>query len=602
MDKFFVNVDFEGNFLTVLVLEYKKNEYQRLKRLLCDLTLSNKHELCIQDKPGCFGIDLKCRAEKTLITDDEIGKWYSDYQGLVKKMSVGLLSTWKGPVESINYVIHVERAKALGYFNRQREQEKEFISWLDFIHIEKIQNHARYFFYKVCLYELIESAMNIEVDHQYESPSLDNDDRRLVDCWRQDIKDGQADEDGRRLLSARSAEKVAVSFYRSYCKTVEDISITQVRHDDNEQKWCSHDLLVDGAKVDVKNTRSSGAGWFSGFKIQNKYERADYRDTCILGVLSPLRSNDGGDGNNTIQVLGETSPAARHALEEVFGDDKDIINISGFFGGMGYREFRGRSFSPWLLDYPGYVYRVRDERLQALRDFYTSHKLELAPVLREAMDSLEYGRNGTEIMSACLASGIMSDLLKQHPDLNKSWTGDFLTILAKRISQHGLSMPVLFLTLLIHFLRMVRKPGAGFRPVDYERYLFYEPDRYDNPLGIHDPLVIISLLLNVLQTLWDSPDSDLGGFTSFELRSGAVLRGRCGNEDDWTTLLAYCGECKNSPLVLGENDTCDKCGKLICEARERDGGVSLCFYCDPGCNSLREKRRQDYVYKYSSRK
>ena len=108
--------------------------------------------------------------------------------------------------------------------------------------------------------------MNPDVKAQYSLPTLTESDIQLVIMWNPPIHnnlDGQSiiENCGQdwalgRLLSARSAEKVAAEFYGNYGKTVRDISITQT--DEKPQSdWRIYDLDVDGLSVDVRNTRES---------------------------------------------------------------------------------------------------------------------------------------------------------------------------------------------------------------------------------------------------------------------------------------------------------------------------------------------------------
>jgi len=58
-----------------------------------------------------------------------------------------------------------------------------------------------------------------------------------------------------RLLSARIAEKAAITFYSRMGYDVNDISIHQL--DNGCREWKNYDLIVDTAYVDVKNVRPS---------------------------------------------------------------------------------------------------------------------------------------------------------------------------------------------------------------------------------------------------------------------------------------------------------------------------------------------------------
>ena len=83
-------------------------------------------------------------------------------------------------------------------------------------------------------------ALTLPVKAEYSLPSLNESDIQLVREWshpKHNNLDSQSiienygtNRELGRLLSARSAEKVAAEFYRNYGKALRDISITQIVH------------------------------------------------------------------------------------------------------------------------------------------------------------------------------------------------------------------------------------------------------------------------------------------------------------------------------------------------------------------------------------
>ena len=109
-------------------------------------------------------------------------------------------------------------------------------------------------------------AMNPNVETCYPLPKLDDRDMHLVEKWHHLsrnsldrlslIKAESKDWELGRLLSARSAEKVAADFYQHYGKKVKDISIKQIDKN-SKSEWEKYDLEVGNIPIDVKNSRRS---------------------------------------------------------------------------------------------------------------------------------------------------------------------------------------------------------------------------------------------------------------------------------------------------------------------------------------------------------
>ncbi len=141
-------------------------------------------------------------------------------------------------------------------------------------------------------------AMNPNVEICYPLPKLDDCDMQLVEKWHHLprnsldrlslIKAENRDRELGRLLSARSAEKVAADFYRHYGKKVKDISITQI-DENSKSDWINYDLDVDGMSIDVKNSRKSqkSEDRYTEHYIQKGFKRnKENQEVKIAGVLS----------------------------------------------------------------------------------------------------------------------------------------------------------------------------------------------------------------------------------------------------------------------------------------------------------------------------
>ena len=420
-------------------------------------------------------------------------------------------------------------------------------------------------------FDLSEQAMNPDVKTRYPLPNLDDSDLQLVGEWcrpsRSDLhrtsliaarsrKDKELD----RLLSARSAEKVAADFYRHYRKNVADISITQI--DENRtSEWKKFDLYVDDFSVDVKNSRhnENSPDRYTEHYIQKKFRHnAEYQNVTIAGIFSPylwtyelLDEPESYHEYREIQFLGETTWKKLQKLKREFKDSVDFERA----------DPTGISLlPPWVFDYPEYAYAERNEARKELKNFPNLDLLKGAP--------FEF-----DLIPVSIAAGIHPTEILGNKVLEE-WEQGFLAQLRNQIEKYGLSLPFLFLTILTHFLNMAHSPktSSDFEPDRYRKFLFYKGT--DKPLGIYDPLKTIDALIKALSTLWTAEDRLIRQFRMFRLISFNILRGKPeSNEDSWSTLIAYCGVCGKNPLVLGESKHCEY-RRLICPA---------CGFCCPTC-------------------
>ena len=424
-------------------------------------------------------------------------------------------------------------------------------------------------------------AMNPKVMAQHSLPSLTESDINLVNMWCRPIYnnlDGQSilenhgkDWELGRLLSARSAEKVAAEFYGNYGKTVMDISITQTEEKDSSD-WRLYDLDVDGLPVDVKNSREAqkSKNRYSEYCIpQFKRDRTN-QEVAIAGVFSPylwpheMLEPTEYSKDSKVLFLGETTRTKLETLR------KEFISLVKFQSEKPELEV---FLPPWVFEYPDYVYTERNKALNDFKDFSKIEESTNTPI-------------GRSFVPVGIAS--RTDLTRiLNQDALNYWERVFLCQLCDRIEQFGLSLPFVFLTVLAHFLDMAAssKADSNFDPNGYRRFLFCEET--DKPLGIYDPLKTIDALITALNTLWTAENGLIRKFQVFKLRSFNILQGKSDSNDSlWTTLIAYCGghlksdgsACGKNPLVLGESELCDH-RRLICPEPE-------CRYCCESCKSV----------------
>ena len=435
---------------------------------------------------------------------------------------------------------------------------------------------------------LSEKAMNPNVRAHFPLPELDEYDVQLVGEWctllnnldRSSLielikTDSKAKWESGRLLSARSAEKIARDFYQNnYGKEVTDVSITQI--DKNKKiDWRKYDLDVEGLHVDVKNSRRSqkSKDRYTEHCIPQFKRSRENQNVTISGVLSPyiwpldlLDKPKERHEDAEIIFLGETDIEKQSILKCEFNDLVDFV---------GPNPANKYFLPPWVFDYPECVYKKQNKALKELKDFTNLASLK-----------------GVEFKFNLIPVGIAADIdlteILDNEALD-SWERNFLDQLRNRIEKYGLSLPFLFLTILTHFLGMADSSEivSDFKPDKYRKFLFYKEGR-NNPLGIYDPLKTIDALIEALGTLWTAEKPLIRKFCRFRLKSFNILQGKSDpNENLWTTLIAYCGgrledgsACGKNPLVLGESKPCKKCRKLICPDPD-------CGYCCEKCQGER---------------
>ena len=424
-------------------------------------------------------------------------------------------------------------------------------------------------------FNLSAQAMNPNVETRFSLPKLDDHDLRLVGEWGQSSQDNlnraslikarSENWELGRLLSARSAEKVAADFYQHYGKKVKDISITQI-YKKSQCEWKNYDLDVAGLHIDVKNSRESrnSSDRYTEYYIQKKFKYSkENQDVTIAGVFSPylwafelLDKPVEHHQNRKIQFLGETTWKKLQALKNQFKDSVyfEVPNLTGEY-----------LLPPWVFEYPKYVYTERNEALKALKNFTN-------------LDALKGATFEFNLIPVCIAAGIdLTQILGSKA--SEEWEQRFLNQLRNRVEKDELSLPFLFLTILAHFcdMAMCSKKVSDFNPDKYRRFLFCKG--HYKPLGIYDPLKTIYALIKALSTLWTAENGLIRKFHAFKLKSSNILQGTSNsNEGLWTTLIAYCGECGKNPLILGESKHCEY-RRLICPA---------CGFC---CKQCRDKTK-----------
>lgn len=416
--------------------------------------------------------------------------------------------------------------------------------------------------------ELNLRALAVPIRIEIPSPTPASEDFELIKCWMR-AEQATRESEERRLLSARLAERAVASFFQDQGFKVEDVSATQLQHTPNPD-WRDFDLRINGKPLDVKNARRSrkNPDLYVSYCVPRFKETRHREDVAIAGTLSHwLPLSEMQRNGKSIVFLGISRLSDQERLCAWFGKGRLCINFSE--NGTGSRSF----LPPWMFEYPQHVYQERDNALARLGNLNP-------PDWTLCMDGK------LNPLPACIAAGIGYG---GHPNLTKLQS-TFIARVMSRMRDSHLSLAVIFLSILEHFLEVLASGAAEkYSPADYVPLLFPTDDR-SRPLFIYDPLYTINALLNCLSVLWKERSGRLKDFTVFRLLGFNILHGkRRPTDSQWTTLLAYCGgwverptlqPCGRTPLVLGQCETC-ACGKLICPD---------CGFCAKGCSMLNDRR------------
>ncbi|MDZ7892176.1 MAG: hypothetical protein U5L73_10530 [Rhodoferax sp.] len=422
--------------------------------------------------------------------------------------------------------------------------------------------------------------------------SLDADDKALAGKWSANVRTDKPEIERRlraQMLTARAAEKCALSYFAGFGQSVRDIAISQL--EDGATDWQLMDQQLSGQHgIDVKNCRHTPNGGLRSGKWKVKALKSDAagNPVTLLGVSSPFTAFDGygiltarmdwnsaaalshllpETGPDPMVVLGVTNAVEMHKLMARFKDVADIDMPA---------PRRLTEMPAWSWDYPNLHYRERNEVLAAAR--------------------LEWEQSGSPLMQRLLAFAppVLVSLLDldlpaatlAELELQQQAYLEWIRLQwrAERTRSNGVSLvprlPWLYLFTLHAWLRwrqtgqlsVAARIAPLFRAVD-------DPDAsiptviapsLASSVGVLDPARTLEALLSVLALLDSNVPNDVfAGMTRFTLHPNGVFR--CRFPDGMMrTLVAHCGgrqqnfaECRHWPLVYGKETSC-KCGRLIC--------------------------------------
>ena len=400
------------------------------------------------------------------------------------------------------------------------------------------------------------------------------------------------------MLSARMAEIAVGTYFRNINSEVEDVARWQL-DDPAREDWKRFDLRVGKSFIDVKNARcpprrnhddgrwkhrNDAEGLYVShcvprFKQQRCLgDRLNIsKEVKIAGVLSPyLGKNTLVDAHKyQLLFLGLTSESRVKRLKEVA--EAGPIELS-----LGELDDPNRFLlPPWVFNYPDSEYKERDRVLELVR-------------------SQGAVGNGDKLLLAAAGTYRSANLSVKRlsPD-------GLLEAVAERTAKYGLSLPIVYFTVLEHLVELLSCLKGKFVEEEYMEALFPTtevalfPDTHKTlhlhkkrPFFVYDPLTTVETLIHTFHKIWQFGAFDGRQFRAYHLGGLNILRGKCAASDShWTTILAYCGgqlrygnklgPCGRNPLVLGECKVCPH-GRLICpdcgsccrECKDRSGPSS----------------------------
>jgi hypothetical protein len=232
----------------------------------------------------------------------------------------------------------------------------------------------------------------------------------------------------------------------------------------------------------------------------------------------------------------------------------------------------------WVFDYAAEDYGPWIKALEELRESCNSVEVKPSHLKKIPLPVL-------------IAAGVQD--FAQHLPAN-SWQRSFAESLRQRQQQYGRSLPVLFLSLLEHFVGMLGGNAPdGYEPAHYWPLIFPQDDRTIYPIYLFDPEEAVSSLIKSLSTLWLHRNEAIREIRYFTLRELNILSGKKMENSPYLTLLAYCGgwfesggkskPCGKIPLVYGECHSCSECSRLICPN---------CGFCSKNCTEKKQRQNQ----------
>lgn len=429
---------------------------------------------------------------------------------------------------------------------------------------------------------------------------LDADDLRLIGLWQQGRFHDQAGERNTRrerfsLLSlgyARLAEKLVLRYLRAQRNDARDVSISQLSG--SESLWKTCDIQTD-LHFDVKNATTFGSRKRHVFVP--KFKKVAGSDVLIAGVISSpfsefvenRRRKKKFMGGRFVQYVRQTflGFAALNELAEIQSAINDLperlqeLELSFYENALPAWAFEAsdgivlnRLFGAATLfaREPTTIIALSFATRKAVPEFALSGLNEAQRAVFEQFRATVEKAGYTK---ATIAMFAISEFL--------AWTMDGRNA-----------------TSLIRFLRKLNSI-EDFASDRESTWFDSRPDRrsekYEIQIdyrgsacgGLYDPTSSINGLFDLLEKCAVQIKKLSLRFRHFDVPNAYILIGKEENGRA-ITLYAYCGGkldngawCNHTPLVIGENENCPSCHRLVCHE---------CDYCSDNCSTLRARKAE----------
>lgn len=373
--------------------------------------------------------------------------------------------------------------------NRLREQE-ERLRLLEEARRSRIKNATRK------LDQLSQTLLHRATEPEFVPKELEVQDLWLLLCWGNkpfassipapttvNVRLNLGDRDFVRLWSAREAEYAARDYFYRLGLRVDDISITQLSG--QSTSWKTHDLLVSGVPVDIKNARQSFSSEtsYSEYLIpafKEEQQRGTSEAVAVSAVLSTYLTADqilkGGRPHCTI--LGEVYQSQINALTDWINSEfSEELDISAYRAG-------GR-LPGWLFDYRTEYHLPR--RHAALEEL--SQEAQTLVTAAAEWPSFRVPLYLAALTSNEGASEALMDASISSTEAREEFRL-MLQALTRMSSSVGISRRSLYLFIVAYTLRQARRQSSLWSPSRFTRLLFMpEGDAARRrPLGLDDPL------------------------------------------------------------------------------------------------------------------
>lgn len=432
---------------------------------------------------------------------------------------------------------------------------------------------------------------------------LEADDFRLIDLWQQGRFHDQASERNVRrerfsLLSlgyARLAEKLVLRYLRAQRHEARDVSICQLSG--SESLWKACDIQTD-RHFDVKNATTFGSRKRHVFVP--KFKKLAGNDVLIAGVISSPFSVFVENRRRKKKFMG--GRFVQHVRQTFLGFAAldELAEIQSAINSLPERQ-QELELSFYENALPAWAFEASDG-IDLNRLFNAATLFAQEPTTIIALSFAT--RNEIPEFALSGLNKAQRAVFEQFRAAVEKAGYTKATIAMFAISEFlAWTMDGRNATGLIRFLRKLNSiedfagdqqsmwlgSGPGPRDEKYEIEINYGGSSCG---GLYDPTSSIKGIFDLLEKCAEQIKRLSLRFKHFDVPNAYILIGK-DDSGRAITLYAYCGGkldngawCNHTPLVIGENENCPSCHRLVCHE---------CDYCSDNCLTFRARKAEKKV-------